>query len=64
MFLVVACGEDQDGLLNIVGGGDVKIDALPIVWWTSMSAGQSQIRNRIDGQLSLRLPASGNPRHQ
>jgi hypothetical protein len=53
MFLVVACGEDQDGLLNIVGEGEVEIDALPVVWWTSMSAVQSQVCNSIDRQLSL-----------
>ena len=64
MFLVVACGEDQDGLLYIVSEGDVEIDALPVVWWTSMSAEQSQVRNGNDGQLSLRLPANGDPWHR
>jgi hypothetical protein len=64
MFLVVACGEDQDGLFDIVSEGDVKIDALPVVWWTSMSVEQSQVHNGIDGQMSLRLPPSGNPWHQ
>jgi hypothetical protein len=61
MFLIVPCGEGQDGLLDILGEGDVKIVALTVVWWTSMSAEQSQVRNRIDGQLSLCLHMSDNP---